>query len=147
MTIDTEKKKLSLRDFYFEDKYAEGDKMPIKLPSGEDSGEWLNIVSPESDIAVKAMRSYLRKYREITAELEPLKTKCEEVSDFTEYNLSLSERCAMLNHYLAVDLVNGWSFDEAFSKESLANLLSQYKALANHVADFHSEKRNKLAEK
>lgn len=147
MTIETEKKKLSLRDFYFEDKYAEGDKMPIKLPSGEDSGEWLSVSSPKSDIAVKAMRSYLRKYREITAELDPLKVKCEEESDFTEYNISISERCAMLNHHLAVELVSGWSFDEAFSKESLSNLLSQYKELANHVVDFHSEKRNELAEK
>lgn len=141
------KQKLSLKDFYFEEKYAAGTHMQIKMPDGTDSGEWLNIVSPEADAAVKAMRAYLQAYRMHTQHLEPLRKQCEDSGDFTDYNISLGEACSGLNHDLAVEIVNGWSFDETFSREALNELLVQYKALANDIADFHTEQRRKLSEK
>lgn len=146
-TATANNKKFTLKDFFFEDKYTAGCHMPIKLPNGDDSGEWLNVVSPEADVSVKAMRAYLQAYRANAQELEPLKAKCEESGDFTDYNIALGEACSGLNRELSLRIVNGWSFDEPFSEESLSQLLDQYKALANDIADFHTEQRKKLSEK
>lgn len=138
---------MELKDFYFEDKAQTGARMPILLPDGTDSGEWLNIVGPEADAAVKAGRAFLFAYRAKVAELEPLQKKCKKQEDFTEYNVLLNDACTELNRQLAAEIVNGWSFDEPFSKEALENLLKQYRTLGNQVADFNAKQRKQLQEK
>ena len=47
---------MRLSDFYFADKHAEGRRMAILMPSGEDSGEWLQVMGPDCDVAVRAGR-------------------------------------------------------------------------------------------
>lgn len=77
---------MKLSDFYFEEKAQIGNRMPILLPDGTDSGEWLNVVNPDADAAVKAGRAFIFAYRAKVAELKPLENKCKKAKDYLEYN-------------------------------------------------------------
>lgn len=132
---------MNLKDFYFQDKAMVGDKMEILLPDGSPSGEWLNVVSPDADVAVKAGRAFLFAYQAKISELEEVK------EDKTKYALLLNDACEDLNRQLALEIVNGWSFDEPFTKEAMAELLRQYSALASMVSNFQAGQRKKLQEK
>lgn len=138
---------MKLSDFYFEDKAQIGNRMPILLPDGTDSGEWLNVIAPEADAAVKAGRAFLFAYRAKVAELKPLEAKAKKNKDFLEYNETINAACAGLNNELAAEVVNGWSFDEPFSKEALRELLNQYRTLGTAVSKFHNEQRQELEAK
>lgn len=132
---------MQLSDFYFESKAVEGTHMPIPLPNGVDSGEWLNVMEPSADVAQKANWAFLFAYQAKIEELEPLK------GDKTRYAVTLNEACEELNLQLALEVVNGWSFDEPFSRDALAELFRQYKSLANVVAGYQSERRKALQAK
>ncbi|AGF87725.1 MULTISPECIES: phage tail assembly chaperone [Gammaproteobacteria] len=138
---------MKLSDFYYEAEAEKGTRMPIPLKDGTDSGEWLNVVSPEADVAVRAMRAFILAYRTAAGRLKPLRDKCEELKDFSEYNLKLEDAAGELNRQLALELVNGWSLDDEFTKENLETLLTQYKRLAEHVVVFHHEQLRQLQEK
>lgn len=139
---------MKLSDFYFEEKALVGKKMPILLPNGEDSGEWLNVVSPDADVAVKAGRAFIIAYRRGLACFEELEKAAKESGDYTEYNLAVNELAEDLNRQLAAEVVNGWSFDdEPFSKEAFNKLLDQFKGLGTQVAAFHNAERKALQEK
>lgn len=139
---------MELRDFYFEEKAQVGSRMPILLPDGTDSGEWLNVVSPSADSAVKAGRAFLFAYQEKVAELESIK------EEKTKYAVLMNDACSELNRQLALEIVNGWSFisketgePTPFTREAFSELLNQYKALGNMIADFQSKQRSELQEK
>jgi len=143
----TQPKKMKLSDFYFKQKHESGTKMPILLPSGEDSGEWLQVRGPDCDESIKHGRAYTLAYRQVARDLEELEAKCKEIEDFTEYNAVLSDRMIGLNIELALGVVTGWSFDEEFSQESLLGLLEQYSGLADAVAKHHADSRATLSAK
>lgn len=130
---------MKLSDFYFADRHAEGSRMPILLPSGEDSGEWLQVVGPDCDQAIRAGRAYTAAVRRVDEELAPLDKECEAINNWSRYNDELGYRIEDLNKQLAAELVTGWSFDDAFSKEALAELLHQYRGLANAIAEHHTK--------
>ena len=138
---------MKLSDFYFEEKALVGKKMPILLPNGEDSGEWLNVVNPDADAAVKAGRAFIIAYRRGLARFEELEKAAKETGDYTEYNMAVNELAEDLNRQLAAEVVNGWSFDEPFSKDAFNKLLDQFKALGTQVAAFHNAERKALQEK
>lgn len=138
---------MQLSDFFFNDKAEVGTHMPILLPDGTDSGEWLNVIDPEADAAVKAGRAFVFAYRAKTAEMDPLRKKCEASGDFTEYNITIDDAAVELNRALAAEIVNGWSFTEEFTREKLQTLLSQYRTLGNQVADFQTARRKQLEAK
>ena len=138
---------MKLSDFYYEAAAEKGARMPIPLKDGTDSGEWLNVVSPEADVAVKAMRAFTLAYRASLGKLKPLRDKCEELKDFSEYNIKMEDAATDLNRQLALELVNGWSLDDEFNTENLNTLFSQYKRLAEHVVVFHNEQLHQLQEK
>lgn len=138
---------MKLSDFYYEAEAEKGARMPIPLKDGTDSGEWLNVVSPEADVAVRAMRAFTLAYRAAVGKLKPLRDKCEESKDFSEYNMKMEDAAVGLNQQLACELVNGWSLDDEFTKENLKTLLTQYKRLAEHVVVFHHEQLRQLQEK
>lgn len=155
MSVDKEKEvtetqlkpRLSLRDFYFADKHAQGTRMPILLPSGEYSGEWLQVMGPDCDAAIKAGRAYTSAYRAIQSELSELDAQCKEKNDWTAYNEQIGWRTEELNKQLAAEIVTGWSFDDEFSKDSLASLLEQYRGLAEAIAKHHTDSRAELSAK
>lgn len=138
---------MELKDFFFADKHAAGTVMPIPLPSGVDSGEWLRVIGPACDEGVRAGRDYARAYQTIREELAPLDAHCKEIEDWTKFNTEMNWRSDELNDSLALAVVSGWSFDEPFSKEALTNLLVQYKGLGTIVAKHFHESRQSLQEK
>ena len=134
---------MKLQDFYFQDQALIGEHMAIPLQNGEDSGEWLNVVSPSADVSERAHRAFYAGYKAINEKFAPLK----ESGDDTEYVIAMNDAFSELNRQLALEIVNGWSFEEEFTKEALANLLYQYKPLANMIASFHAEQRKSQQEK
>ncbi len=138
---------MKLSDFYFADRHAVGTKMHILLPSGKDSGEWLQVIGPDCDAGVRAGRAYTTAIRHLTEELAPLDKECEALNNWARYNDEKGWRVMDLNKQLDVDIVTGWSFDEPFSKEALANLFDQYSGLAEAVVKHHTDSREKLSEK
>lgn len=138
---------MELKDFFFADKHAAGTIMPIPLPNGEDSGEWLRVVGPASDIGVQAGRDYHRAYFAVKEELAPLDAECKEKNDWTRYNAEYNWKADGLNDALAVAVVTDWSFDEPFSKDALQKLLNEYKGLGTIVAKHFNDSRKSLSEK
>ena len=55
-----------------------------------------------------------------------LKVECEAAKNFTEYNLKLDFELQELRQAFAAELVSGWDFDNAFSKEELAKVLAAF---------------------
>ncbi|HIC3850493.1 TPA: phage tail assembly chaperone [Salmonella enterica] len=138
---------MELKDFFFADKHAAGTLMPISLPSGEDSGEWLRVVGPASDVGVKAGRDYHRAYFAIKEELSDLDKKCKDKNDWSQYNAEFNWRADELNDALAIAVVTGWSFDEPFNKDVFKTLLNEYKGLGTLVAKHFHDSRKSLMEK
>lgn len=138
---------MNLKDFYFADRHAAGSKMPILLPSGEDSGEWLQVMGPDCDAAIQAGRAYTAAYRASQDELAPLEAKCQAKEDWTEYNEQINYRAEELNKQLAVEIVTGWSFTDPFSKDALRELVDQYRGLAQAIGKHHAESREALSVK
>lgn len=138
---------MELKDFFYADKHAAGTVMPIPLPNGGDSGEWLRVIGPACDDGVRAGRDYARAYQAIREELAPLDKECKAKNDWTRYNAEFNWRADELNDALALAVVIGWSMDNEFSKEALMELLKQYKGLGTLVANHFHESRKSLAEK
>lgn len=135
---------MKLKDFYFADKHEAGSRMPILLPNGEDSGEWLQVRGPDCDASIEAGRAYKAAVRAVDASLEELEAACKAKGDYTEWNEERNIRVESLNRDLAAELVTGWSFDEKFSSKAFAELLRQYRRLALQVAEFHIQSRDEL---
>lgn len=138
---------MNLKDFYFADRHAEGSRMSILLPNGEESGEWLQVIGPDCDAAVQACRAYTAAIRKLDEDLLPLEKECEALGNYAKYNDQRSYRVEDLNKQLAQELVIGWSFDDEFSKEALAELINQYRGLAMAVAEHHTKSREQLSVK
>ena len=71
----------------------------------------------------RVLMSMLEKFDADNAEL---KAECEAAKNFTEYNLKLDFELQELRQAFAAELVSGWDFDNAFSKEELAKVLGAF---------------------
>ncbi len=138
---------MKLTDFFFADQHESGSKMPIPLPSGKDSGEWLRVVGVACDRGVAAGRDYARAYQAARDELASLDAECKAKNDWTRYNSEMNWKTDALNDALALEIVTGWSFDNAFSREALHELLKQYKGLSTLVAQHFEKSRVDLQKK
>lgn len=138
---------MQLKDFFFASRHAEGTIMPIPLPSGQDSGEWLRVIGPACDEGVAAGRNYSRAFSAIKEELAPLDEKCSLKKDWSEYNAEMNWRADELNDVLAEAVVIDWSMDEPFTKDALRNLLKEYKGLSTVIAKHFHDSRKSLSEK
>lgn len=138
---------MQLKDFYFADIHAVGSRMPILLPNGKESGEWLQVIGPDCDEAIQAGRAYTAAVRRIDDELIDLEKACEAKENYAEWNEQRAYRLEVHNRILALSVVNGWSFDEEFTKEELNELFCQYRGLSEAVLKYHTDSRAKLLEK
>lgn len=141
------KPRLKLSDFYFADKHAAGSSMPIILPSGEDSGEWLQIRGPDCDESVKASRAYTRALFAVDDQLADLKTQAEASKNWYEYNIAKEDNTRELNIDFISEIVMGWSLDEDFNKGNLRVLLVQFPGLIDQVTRHHAAMREELSAK
>lgn len=141
------KPRLKLSDFYFADKHAAGSRMPILLPSGEDSGEWLQVRGPDCDESVKASRAYTRALFAVDDQLADLKAAAEESKNWYEYNVAKEDNTRGLNIDFISEIVIGWSLDETFDQYNLLNLLMQFPGLIDQVTRHHAAMREELSAK
>ena len=141
------KPRLKLSDFYFADKHAAGSRMPILLPSGEDSGEWLQVRGPDCDESVKASRAYTRALFAVDDQLADLKAAAEESKNWYEYNVAKEDNTRGLNIDFISEIVMGWSLDETFDQYNLRNLLVQFPGLIDQVTRHHAAMREELSAK
>lgn len=141
------KPRLKLSDFYFADKHAAGSRMPILLPSGEDSGEWLQIRGPDCDDSVKASRAYTRALFAVDDQLAGLKAEAEATKNWYEYNVAKEDNTRELNIEFICEIVMGWSLDEDFNKGNLRVLLVQFPGLIDQVTRHHAAMREELSAK
>ncbi len=135
---------MNLKDFYFADKHEAGSKMPIMLPDGTDSGEWLQVRGPDCDASINAGRAYTRAVQALNDNLQSLEEKCKAKADFTEWNTQHAWAVEPLNKQLALELVSGWSMDEPFTAAAFTELLSQFRGLAEQVSAHHIKSRDEL---
>lgn len=144
---DSTKPRLKLSDFYFADKHAAGSKMPIVLPSGEDSGEWLQVRGPDCDDSVKASRAYTRALFAVDDQLAGLKSEAETSKNWYNYNVAKEDNTRDLNIEFISEIVIGWSLDEEFNHENLRCLLLQFPGLIDQVTRHHAAMREELSAK
>lgn len=135
---------MNLKDFYFADKHAAGTRMPIMLPDGKDSGEWLQVRGPDCDESIQAGRAYAMAIQELDDSMAELEAKCRAKDDFTEWNTKRNWAVEPLNKQLAAALVTGWSITEPFSPEAFTELLRQFRGLAEQVSAHHVKSRDEL---
>ena len=79
-----------------------------------------------------------------------LKAECEAAKNFTEYNLKLDFELQELRQAFATELVSGWDFDNAFTKEELAKVLAAFTgehALAKQILDAYNAMVESAAKK
>lgn len=138
---------MKLTDFYYADRHSVGSRMAILLPSGEDSGEWLQVLGPDCNQSIKAGRAYTAAVRAIDESLVPLEKECEALGNYARYNDAREYQLEDISHQFAAEVVVGWSFDEEFTKEAFTTLLTQYRALAEAVVTYHLSSREALAVK
>lgn len=114
-------------DFYTVPRSEAGLRVPLVLPDGKESGEWLLVIGPDSRAYARAHQDMLRRYAELGGV----------TGDGRE-----AEAEAILLDYRAA-LVIAWSFDEpctpAAVREFLANaprVGNQVEALARNPGNF-----------
>ena len=71
----------------------------------------------------RVLMSMLEKFDADNAEL---KAECEAAKNFTEYNLKLDFELQELRQAFAAELVSGWDFDNAFTKDELVKVLGAF---------------------
>ena len=141
------KPRLKLSDFYFADKHAAGSRMPILLPSGEDSGEWLQVRGPDCDDSVKASRAFTRALFAVDDQLAGLKSEAEASKNWYNYNVAKEDNTRDLNIEFISEIVIDWSLDEEFNHENLRGLLLQFPGLIEQVTRHHAAMREELSAK
>lgn len=71
----------------------------------------------------RVLMSMLEKFDSDNAEL---KAECEDAKNFTEYNLKLDFELQELRQAFSAELVSGWDFDNAFTKDELTKVLGAF---------------------
>lgn len=113
-------------DFFTRAKANEGERMPLSLPDGTATDEWLLIRGVDSDEfrhALDAFRRDLLTYASIKDEGEK------------------AEKTEAARLALNAALVIGWSFDAEFSDVALMEFLRESPYIAAEVDRFASDRR------
>ncbi len=113
-------------DFFTRAKASEGERMPLSLPDGTATDEWLLIRGVDADEfrhALDAFRRDLLTYAAIKDEAEK------------------AEKTEQARLRLNAALVIGWSFDVEFSEAALLEFLRESPYIAAEVDRFASDRR------
>lgn len=113
-------------DFFTRSKANEGEKLPLSLPDGTPTDEWLLIRGVDSD----EFRDALDEHRRTILANSAIKDEAERA----ELN-----RAAGLKLHCA--LVVGWSFDAEFTDEALKEFFKEAPHLAIEVDNFASDRK------
>lgn len=113
-------------DFFTRTKANEGEKLPLSLPDGTPTDEWLLIRGVDSD----EFRDALDEHRRAILANAAIKDEAERAEQNRLAGLKL--HCA---------LVMGWSFDTEFTQEALQEFLIEAPHLAIEVDNFASNRK------
>lgn len=113
-------------DFFTRSKANEGEKLPLSLPDGTPTDEWLLVRGIDSDEVREALDEHRRTVLANAA--------IEDEAERAEANRSagLKLQCA---------LVMGWSFDADFTSEALEEFFKEAPHLAIEVDNFASNRK------
>ena len=133
---------------------AAGNRFEVIKSDGSKSGHHITLKSHTDKDVILASARYNRvltvmldKFESDNAEL---KAECESAKNFTEYNFKLDFALQELRQAFAAELVSGWDFDNAFSKEELAKVLAAFTgehALAKQILDAYNSMVESAAKK
>lgn len=113
-------------DFFTRAKANEGERMPLALPDGTPTDEWLLIRGVDSDPFRVAMDDYRREMLVIAS-----------LKDET----AKAQRTEQARIKLNAALVIGWSFEAPFTEQVLHELLRESPFIASEVDRFASDRR------
>lgn len=94
--------------------------MPLPLPDGTDSGEWLHVLGVDARAYVQAQQVLLRRFAELGRAVDA------EQKEAIAEEIVLEERAA---------LITAWSFDEPFTKEAAIEFMRQAPRISKLVLD------------
>lgn len=113
-------------DFFTRAKANEGERMPLSLPDGTPTDEWLLIRGVDSDQFRVALDDFRRELLAIAS-----------IKDEGEK----SEKTEQARLRLNAALVIGWSFDAEFSEAALLEFLRESPYITAEVDRFASDRR------
>lgn len=113
-------------DFFTRAKANEGERMPLSLPDGTPTDEWLLIRGVDSDEFRLAMDEFRRELLALAA----LKDEKDRADKTQAAQLKLNAA-----------LVSGWSLDAEFSEAALLEFLRESPYIAAEVDRFASDRR------
>ena len=132
------KQKFKLEDFFTKDLAEKAAKMPL-MYDGKDTGCFLMVKGIDAKSVQRARIIAQVGYADAAEESELIKDKLEKA----EFERNIKEDIEIK---LALELVDGWSFD-GFDKEKIAELLQQNQGLAFAVIAHATTPSNYLAKK
>ncbi|MCO8160717.1 phage tail assembly chaperone [Pseudomonas sp. 21LCFQ010] len=112
-------KAFALSDFYTLAAIEKGKKLPLTLPDGSETDQFLIVTSADSAAARRVLLELSREGRD----RDESKLSSDEIYDITQAG-TIKYRSA---------LVIGWSFEAPFSAQAVSELLTQNPGLAQEV--------------
>lgn len=110
----------TIKDFYTRENANEGIKVPLFLPSGEESEHYLVVAGHDSDRFREKETEIIRRFaKKIASEGEDFKS-----DDAYDQNDQLE---------LLASLILDWSFDEELTEESAIEMLREAPQIAQQV--------------
>jgi len=113
-------------DFFTRAKANEGERMPLSLPDGTPTDEWLQIRGVDSDSFQRAMDDFRREMLALAS----LKDEAERAEKTEAARLKLNSA-----------LVIGWSLEAEFTEAALLEFLREAPYVAAEVDRFASDRR------
>lgn len=113
-------------DFFTRAKANEGERMPLSLPDGTPTDEWLLIRGVDSD----QFRSALDDFRRDLLTFASVKDEQEKADKTEQARLKLNAA-----------LIIGWSFEAEFSESALLEFLRESPYITAEVDRFASDRR------
>jgi len=113
-------------DFFTRAKANEGERMPLSLPDGTPTDDWLQIRGVDSDEFRHAMDEFRRELLVLASVKDPIERK--EKTDAARLRLNAA-------------LVIGWSLDAEFTESALLEFLRESPYITEEVDRFASDRR------
>lgn len=117
---------MKLTDFYTRDRANQGERMPLALPDGTPTDQYLVIRGADSD----TVRAAIDDFRRDLLRLSAVEDKAERTTGESQARIRLTSA-----------MVAGWSFDEPFTDAALAELLREAPYIADQVQRFTEDRQ------
>ncbi|GAA4652083.1 hypothetical protein GCM10023116_43670 [Kistimonas scapharcae] len=145
-------------DFYTKPAHNEGRRLPLFLPDGTDSGEWLEVVGIDSDAFQAAMTETRRQLLASDIAISTAKAKAlesgNEPADLDRITadirrLSEDRQAVMTEREAATKAayIKDWSFDKPCTQENALEFIINAPPVADQIDQYCSNRMNFLKKK